>query len=1002
MDSIEDLFVPHAPKVYTMPAGANFLHHLAQGLRASLGDQLSTALVLLPTRRAIRDLTNAFLDTAGGKATLLPLMRTLGDIDENEPPFEPGEIALQVPPSIHATRRKFELAGIVAHKMAKDGIEPDAASALAMTDPLLSLVNDLSMEELGVEALAKLDDKLAYLPEHFQDAAAFTKIVSLFWPQHLDALNLIEPMARRVKLLDLAAQLWREKPPVHPVIIAGSTGTLPATARLIREVASFDKGLVILPALDTRIDDKSFEQIDDQHPQASLKILLKTLRLKRDDIPDWPGVDLRTAAEMRERIISEAMIPAEASSDWPARIARLRKRYTGEDPIRDGLKGLSLIETKTDEEEASVISVIMRETLERPDKTSALVTPDPSLARRVRARLSRWGVEVDSSAGEPLEETLHGGFLSLCLDAALDPFDPITLSSLVKHRLFAFDPDGRVHWDVLEKAALRGPRAHSFDDLQSRLENARNTVDASEGLEFLKRIYSVLQPFHEALLNQDDAVALATAHTQTVETLAGGADQIWRDEAGEKAQGMMEELIAFGDLLPDVDGQVYKRLLSSMMRGRVVRPRYGTVENLQILGPLEARMLEADTIILGGLNEGVWPAHPAPHPILSRGMRKAIGLTAPERRFGLAAHDFAVLAAKPNAILTRAARTADGPAVMSRWLWRLKTLTQGALGDETDAILKPDQPYLDWARALDAAPETPKPAVRPEPRPPVTARWPKQRQGRRISVTQVQTWIRDPYAIYAQRVLGLSSTDPLDQPLGPREYGNAIHRSFERYAKEGDDKSAEWLTRVLKEELASTGYLPHTFSRNNVRLSEMADWFVEWRRTRRAQGWELSGAETRGKMPIVTEGEDFELVGIADRIEKAGDGFAVLDYKTGQVSTIAMVDAGFDPQLPLLAAMLKANAFNKSGIATELKYVKPNGRDMAKREVSIVGKTKTPEEHSVIAIELLKSLITDFDKPDTPYYSQPRAQYTNPYGDFDHLARRAEWAKLGKETGEPT
>jgi len=997
MATVKDLFKPGTPKVYTMPAGAPFLKHLAEGLRASLGDQLSSALVLLPTRRAIRDLSDALLDAADGKATLLPIMRTLGDIDENEPPFEPGEIALQVPPAIAPTRRRFELARIVAHKMTKEGVAPDAASALAMTEPLLSLVNDLSMEELGIDALAKLDEKLDLLPEHFQDAAEFVKIIAKFWPQHLDELNLTEPMARRVKLLDMAAQLWSEKPPDYPVIVAGSTGTLPATARLIATIASLKNGLVVLPALDKHIDDISFKTNDDQHPQASLKLLLTELRLAREGVPTWPGGSLEKKAEMRERILSEAMIPAEASSDWPARIKRMRTRYTADDPIRDGLEGLSLIEAKTEEEEAGVVAVIMRETLETPSRTCALVTPDPALARRVRAKLSRWGVEVDSSAGEPLEETLHGGFLTLCLEAARDPFNPLILSSLAKHRLFGFEQDAHGSWDSLEKAVLRGPRPRSLDDIKLRLSNPRLKIDVSAGLAFLEKLHAALRPFHDALQAADtDAVTLARQHVELTETLAGGADNIWHDEAGEKAQAVMEELINFGDLLPKIDGPVYARLIGSLMRGRVVRPRYGTVENLQILGPLEARMLEADTIILGGLNEGVWPAHPAPHPILSRGMRKTIGLTAPERRFGLAAHDFAVLAAKPNAILTRAVRTSDGPAVMSRWLWRLKTLARGALGDEVETVLQPDKPYLEWTRALDSAPETPTPSKRPAPTPPVDARWPENGKGRRISVTQVQKWIRDPYAIYAERVLGLSQVDPLNQPLGGREFGNAVHKAFERYADEKDNKSATWLKKVLAEELHSSGYDAHSFAQQDVRILELANWFVDWRKQRASQGWQLSGAETHGEMGIKTNGEAFTLSGIADRIEQAGDQFAVLDFKTGTPSSAKTVEAGFDPQLPLMAAMLEAGAFGKAGAASELKYVKPNARDRNKRELSACSK-KTVEENTTEALENLKKLIAEFDDPDMPYFSQPRAQYTNPYGDFDHLARRAEWAKLGKD-----
>lgn len=1004
MGADHSLFKAGEPSVYTMPPGAPFLEHLAAGLRASLGDQLSTALVLLPTRRAIRDLTEEFVKSAEGHATLLPIMRPLGDIDENEPPFEPSEIALRVPPAIASTKRRFELARIVAHRMASEGQAPDAASALAMTEPLLSLINDLAMEELGVEALSKLDKNMDLLPEHFQDAATFTKIVARFWPEHLRDLNLTEPMSRRVALLDMAALLWQKQAPDTPVIVAGSTGTLPATARLIRTIAGLDNGLVVLPGLDTFIDDKSFNNIDDQHPQASLKLLINTMRLTRDQVKEWSGVELGHKASMRSRILSESLIPADETTDWPERIERLRKVDSRENPIEGGLDGLSLIEAKTEEEEAGVIAVIMRETLETPGKTCALVTPDPSLARRVRARLSRWDVEVDSSAGEPLEETQHGSFLTLTLEVAQNPFNSLVLAGLFKHQLYGLDPDARSHWNALEKAAFRGPRPASLDAIKSRLKKDKCLEQHVDGLALIEELHARLNLFQTALGAPETSVnALAEHHTELIESFAGGPDQIWRDEDGEKAQSLMQELILDGEILPEVNGQTYGRLLSAMMRGRVVRPRFGTSEHLQILGPLEARMLEADTIILGGLNEGIWPAHPAPHPILSRGMRKQIGLTAPERRFGLAAHDFSILAAKPRVILTRAARTSDGPAVMSRWLWRLKTLAQGALGDEVNHVLNPDQPYLEWARALDAAPDLPSPQTRPAPRPPLETRWPDDgahRKGRRVSVTQVQKLIRDPYSIYAQRVLGLSKLDSLDQELGGREFGNAIHKAFERFAKEGDDKSADWILRTLQEELSNTGYEDHQFTRLDVRMREMADWFVDWRAGRRTQGWELAGAETKGALDIPFDAGVFTLSGVADRVERAGDEFSILDFKTGTPASIKEVEAGFDPQLPLLAFMLEGGAFKKAGTARELKYIKPNDRDTNKRERSAYGKKTSLEDSVITEIENFRKLIDEFDRLETAYYSQPRTKYTNPYGDFDHLARRAEWAKLGTDGDE--
>ncbi|PHS76738.1 MAG: hypothetical protein COB56_05410 [Robiginitomaculum sp.] len=369
-----------------------------------------------------------------------------------------------------------------------------------------------------------------------------------------------------------------------------------------------------------------------------------------------------------------------------------------------------------------------------------------------------------------------------------------------------------------------------------------------------------------------------------------------------------------------MSGNTYARLLSHLMRGRVARPRFGTEDRLQILGPLEARMLEADTVILGSLNEGVWPAHPTPHPVLSPGMRAAIGLSAPERRFGLAAHDFEALAAKPNVIMTRSMRGDDGPTVQSRWLWRLTTLVRGALGDAADEALTPEKPWLEWARALDANRGVPRPARRPAPCPPLDKRWPKKRG---LSVTQISKWVRDPYSVYAQNILGLYAFDPLDQTMGGREFGLAVHAALENI----DGASTKLMEKLLKQELSKAGYETHSFARMDVRINALAEWSVNWAKDRKDNGWTKVDIEKKGRLEFPTNGEAFILTGIADRIERKGSDTAIIDFKTGAYPKYKEVQAGFDPQMPLLGIMLGYGELGKKAEATDYLYVKPGDKE---------------------------------------------------------------------------
>ena len=987
------------PNVYTLPGGIPFLPALADGLKSRLGTRLQDALILLPTRRAIRELGQYLIGDAG--TGLLPRMRPLADIDPDEPPFEPGYLTGLVDPLMPGAQRRFALSTLMAHFHENTtGESLDPAARLALTDPLLAILDDAAMEEVSFSAADALDAIKGRAAKHFQDALKLYEILQQSWPHYLAEQGLMEPMARRVALLNALTRLWQEQPPDHPVIIAGSTGTLKATAKLIRCVAHMPEGFVILPGLDKRTKDVTWRNIQDDHPQKSLDNLIRTIGVERGDVADWLPTGRDTGHDARIRLISESLVPVEDTADWPARIETLRDHYTGDDFFRDALQGLSLLEARTDEDEAMAIAMAMRDVLETPKKTAALITPDAALARRVKARLRRWAVDVDYSQGEPLEETHIGEFFTAILNLVEDMESPLHLATLLNHPLCTLglaQGETAQAWRVLEKAHFRG---------------LRPALDVYQDSELIRSLMNCLEPVvTQANGDPVDARRWSETLVTAAEVLAAtddlsGRARLWVEDAGEKAAGMLEELIRFGSELGEMNLPEFARLISKLMRGRVVRPRYGTHPRLQILGPLEARMLSADVIILGGLNEGVWPAAPPKLPFLSRDMRKALGLSLPERRFGLAAHDFSMLAAHPRVILTRAERSDDGPTVASRWIWRLKTLLSGALGEkEMEARLSADTPYLQWAQAVDAVDaDQVEPSVPPNPKPPFDARWPK---GRKLSITKITQWIRDPYSIYARYILDLEPLKPLDAKPGPAERGNAIHKAVENFTREFRDRLApnavQALSQRLAEQLIAYGYDGAELAREKVRLDRLAGELVDHMQSSRESGVRVTGIEAYGAM--LMPDINFTLTGKADLIEQSGDAYQVTDYKTGSTPTAKVVAAGFDPQLPLTANMIAAGAFKhiRPGETEKLQYVKLSGTGKGVEVKAVHGTgrdAKSVDDLRDLAGTTIRELVSAFDKPETPYPCQPRIQFTFDYSDYDDLARRGEWAQVGDDRTE--
>ncbi|MGA0602256.1 double-strand break repair protein AddB [Caulobacter sp. KR2-114] len=1005
-----------SPRWFTISAHRPFLEDLAAGVHAALSplgpEALAEAVVLVPTRRAARGLAEAFLKAAGTRAVLLPQVRAIGDLDEGEPPFEPGDLALDLPAAISPWRRRFELARLVAenrHLLQRDDL--DAGGALELADALAVFLDGLQIEEVA-DPGAVGDLVQGDLALHWRRSAQFLGLALEAWPRRLAELGLVDVAARRVALLRRLAERWSERPPAEVLVAAGSTGTAPAAADLLAAVSRAPRGAVVLPGLDKSLAETAWVQVENQHPQGSMRRLLDRAGIDRAAVRDWdPAAETEARGRWRRRLINEALRPADATADWLKQIEALRREgeAAGVDPMAVGLEGLSVITARSEDEAAAAAALLMRETLETPGATCALITHDVDLARRVSARLTRWGIGADTSAGQPLAQYPVAVLASLAARVAADPGDPVSLLALVKHPLVRLGLDEATlqrRRRALERYGLRGPRPGGWEALRRRLETAgeaREDEDAErvaarresldDALALLPALQAPLQAVEAVFAEGPAPAALAArAVAEALERLAagpaGGAGELWAGLGGEAAAGLLSAVIAESEGLPPVSAVAFAELLDSLMSRETVRPGGATHPRLKILGVLEARLIRADHLILAGLEEGVWPPAAPIDPFLSRPMRKTLGLPPPERRIGLSAHDFAQAASAPRVSLIHAERRGGAPAVASRWLWRLDTLTRGA------KVALPRRPeVLAWARALDA-PARFRPAARPRPTPPLAVR------PRRMPVTGVERWIRDPYAVYAREILQLRPLDPPDAPVEALARGTAIHAAFERFSREHPDilpPEAETLfAELLGEALRAAGVPEGRMARELALAANAAPWVVAFERRRRP-GARLV-IEQSGQLELDAPGGRFTLTAKADRIEARGAVADILDYKTGAAPSARQVRAGLSPQLTLTAAIIAAGGFADLGPVEprQLVYVRVSGgRTPGREEVRAEGGEARALADAALAG--LRKRIDWFDQPETGYLSWAMPQFIGRYaGDYDHLARLWEWHVIGE------
>lgn len=956
------------PRIFGSAPGVDFAQSLVDGLELR-GANLSPSdwarvEIYVNTTRMQRRIRSVF---DGRPARLLPRIRLVTDLADDP-------VSLDLPPAVSPLQRRLQLSQFVAKLLEQ---EPDLAPRAALydlSDSLANLMDEMQGEGVSPEAIAQLD--VSDQSGHWARALQFLNIITPFFGGADEAPD---KEARQRLVIEALTQRWAEMPPTHPIIVAGSTGSRGATALFMQAVAKLPQGAIILPGYDFDLPDQVWDAMDDtmtaeDHPQFRFRRLMDLIGFGNGDVRPW--TDAPPAHPKRNALVSLSLRPAPVTNQWLTDGPKLGDLIAA-------TEGLTVVEATSPRAEAETIALRLRQAAE-DGITAALISPDRMLTRQVTAALDRWDIKPDDSAGTPLALSPPGRFLRHVADLYGQAFTGEALLTLLKHPLCHSEhPDRGDHLRHTRDLELHlrrwGPPFPTADDLHAW---AAKSADRAAWAAWLSALVTGHEEAGVQPLGQHLEQQLALCEALCAGPDATSAGGLWAEAAGREAVRICEDLRQAAPAGGQMNARDYAALFGGVIKEGVVRDRDAGHPDILIWGTLEARVQGVDLTILGGMNDGVWPEAPAPDPWLNRVMRAKAGLLLPERRIGLSAHDYQQAIAGKEVWITRAKRSADAETVPSRWVNRLTNLLRG-LPDQNgpaalDAMLARGAEWTAIAAKLSAPAARVDPEPRPSPCPPPEAR-PDQ-----LSVTQIKTLIRDPFAIYARKVLNLSELDPLVPTADAPLRGIIVHKILERFISEGHgpaDRDA--LIQIAHEEFTAQCPWPTVRAQWIARMERVADKFLADEAERQSLA-DQRITEAWGEIAVAETG--VKLTCKADRLDLTdADAALIYDYKTGIVPSGPQQEK-FDKQLLLEAAMVERGAFAKVG-KKSVEGAAFIGVNAAMRNVDAPLK-KQPANQVWAELE---TLFVRWQEQDRGYTARLALFLKADQSPYDHLSRYGEW-----------
>ena len=968
-------------KLFAVDLGLDFAETFATGLLRRFENQppdaLARAHVIVNTARMQRRITHILTQRGAVLHPQLHLITNLHSLGRSVPAHaQDSNLAI-----------RLELVGLINRLL---DMEPDLAaraSVFDLADSLANLMDEIQNEGVDPDAIATLS--VQDQSGHWDRTLKFVQLIQSYLTKRAGTGALANLLRSQVLQL---SQKWQKSPLLDPIIVAGSTGSRGATLEFMQSVMDLPQGMIVLPGYDRDMPTEAWAKLSDplraqDHPQFRLARVAGLLGHDPSGIAPWCPDAQRNRA--RTALISLALRPAPVTDSWLSEGPTLPN-------LHEATRDITWVNAPSKRAEALAIALKLRHAVS-VGETVAVITPDRQLTRQITAALSYWDVIPDDSAGTPLQLSPPGRFLRHVINMMIRRVTTAHLLALLKHPLTNSGADGEnrgTHLRLTRELELylrANVNPYPTPEILAKFASKTQIQGIDEWVNWVASVFLAQTPSDNA-----DFDHWITIHKSRAEQIAGGprsdsasvdtidSGELWLHKAGKMASAVFDKMVQAADSAPAMSGQDYANVFSGILAQDSLRDYQTPHENIMILGTLEARVQNADTIILASLNEGTWPEPPSADPWFNRAMRQQVGLLLPDRQIGLSAHDFQTSVCLQNVWITRSLQSDDVQTVQSRWINRLQNLLNG-LPDQggkqaMDDMIARGQKWLDRVAMFDDAPQVPR-AMRPSVVPPVAARPTK------LSVTEIKTLIRDPYAIYAKHTLRIEPLDDIDAEPDARLRGTVMHDIFEHFINDWDtipdDQRVSALMERARAALEQAAPWALTRIQWAKRIEQLADRFVAAERLRRLTA-RPTALERKGRW--ILPDLDFTLTGKVDRLDDMNGQTIVYDYKTGSIPSGSQ-QIEFDKQLYLLSLMVQDGAFEdlEPAQVADAVFLAVSG---TKSDVKI----PLNKEDLETARAKFYQLIAKYNDPEQGYTARRALFRDSDFAAYDPMTRFGEWS----------